>query len=95
MATVKNLTLEMLLTFFYGLLYMLGVCHFNFGNIFNVKVFTVTVTVNVTVTLVRAIFQKMRNLGIFLFWVVSRPGPQASTSGALTWIQCKLGKQYL
>ena len=30
-----------------------------------------------------------------LFWVVSRPGPQASTSGALTWIQCKLGKQYL
>ena len=30
-----------------------------------------------------------------LFWVVSRPGPQTSTSRALTWIQCKLGKQYL
>ena len=30
-----------------------------------------------------------------LFWVISRPGPQASTSGALTWIQCKLGEQYL
>ena len=29
------------------------------------------------------------------FWVVSRPGPQTSTSRALTWIQCKLGKQYL
>ena len=30
-----------------------------------------------------------------LFWVVSRPGPQTSTSRALTWIQRKLGKQYL
>ena len=30
-----------------------------------------------------------------LFWVVSRPGDQSSTSRALTWIQCKLGKQYL
>ena len=30
-----------------------------------------------------------------LFWVVSRLGPQNSTSRALTWIQCKLGKQYL
>ena len=29
------------------------------------------------------------------FWVVSRPGPQTSTSIALTWILCKLGKQYL
>ena len=26
---------------------------------------------------------------------MSRPGPQTSTSRALTWIQCKLGKQYL
>ena len=30
-----------------------------------------------------------------LFWMLSRPGPQSSTSRALTWIQCKLGKQYL
>ena len=56
MATVKNLTLEMLPKFFCGLLYMLGVCHLIFGKFFNVKVFTVTV--NVTVTLVQAIFQK-------------------------------------
>ena len=27
--------------------------------------------------------------------MLSRPGPQSSTSRALTWIQCKLGKQYL
>ena len=31
---------------------------------------------------------------IKLLWVVSRPGPQISTSRALTWIQRKLGKQY-
>ena len=37
MATVKNLTLEMLLTFFYGLLYMLGVCHFIFEKISMLK----------------------------------------------------------
>ena len=30
-----------------------------------------------------------------LFLVVSRPGPQNSTSRALSWIQCKLGKHYL
>ena len=30
-----------------------------------------------------------------LYWMLSRPGPQSSTSRALTWIQCKLGKQYL
>ena len=30
-----------------------------------------------------------------LFWMVSRPGLQPCTSRALTWIQCKLGKQYL
>ena len=46
---------------------MLGVCHFIFGKFFNVKVFTVTV--NVTVTLVRAIFQEMRNLRIFFFFM--------------------------
>ena len=27
--------------------------------------------------------------------MLSRPGPQSSTSRALTWIQCELGKQYL
>ena len=27
--------------------------------------------------------------------MLSRPGPQFSRSGALSWIQCKLGKQYL
>ena len=41
--------------------------------------------------------KSQRNRGFIfkLFWVMSRPGPQASTSRALTWIQCKLGKQYL
>ena len=28
-------------------------------------------------------------------WTLSRPGPQFSTSRALTRIRCKLGKQYL
>ena len=47
---------------------MLAACHFIFGKLFNVKVFTVTV--NVTVTLVRAIFPKMRNLrkNFFFKW---------------------------
>ena len=34
--------------FFYGLLYMLGLCHFIFATFSNEKVFTITVTVTVT-----------------------------------------------
>ena len=49
---------------------MLGVCHVIFGKIFNVKVFTVTV--NVTVTLVRALFQQMRNLRHFIFFSMKK-----------------------
>ena len=37
----------------------------------------------------------MENSYLLLFRVLSRPGPQISRSGALSWIQCKLGKQYL
>jgi len=39
--------------------------------------------------------KKKRGFKDILFWVLSRPGPQTFTSRALTWIQCKLGKQYL
>ena len=31
---------------------------------------------------------------ILLFWMLSRPGPQSSTSRPLTWIQRKLGKHH-
>ena len=35
------------------------------------------------------------NLSKELFWAVSRPGPQISTSRALTWIQCRLSVENL
>ena len=48
--------------------------------------------VNKNFSTVQIAFKDLQSL---LFWVVSGPGPQVSTSQALPWIQRKLGKQYL